>query len=394
MKTNFDKVIDRSLNNERRWSKEYITSTKNIKNINLLIDSSIADLDFEVPECIQKAIMKRASKGSYSYTFIRNDVLTSIKNWYKNYHDIIIDINNIKLVHGTVNAMHQIILAFTNKNDNVMIQTPIYEPFGRCISNNDRNIIENKLIYKYNSYFMNIELMEKQIIENNIKMFMWCSPHNPGGRVWKKHEVLEMVKILEKHNVLLISDEVHSDLIFDGVPFFSIIESNMKDDNYIICASPNKAFNLGGLKGSYLIIKNKNIRKLVDNIYEKNSITSPNIFYPEALKCAYESIESTEWLIKLKDYIYMNWIYVKNELYKIPNIEVMNMESSYLVWIKFDLNIYDIVQIKQKFYDDGILVNWEYDFYGAVPGWFRINIGSPKKIIRELIKRIKNIFKK
>lgn len=394
MKTNLKKMLKRSKNNERRWNREYIELNYKIDYNKNIIDSSIADLDFKTPHPIIKALKKRVSYGTFSYTYIRDDVLDAIKIWYKHYHQIEIARNDLKLVHGTVNAMHQIVNAFTEENENILIQTPIYEPFGRCIYNNNRQVVINELKYDNKTYKVDFVDFENKIISKKIKLFFWCNPHNPGGVVWKKDDIKKIIRICEKNKVLIISDEVHSDLILNNQKFYSLLNFQVKDNYFIVCNSPNKAFNLGGLKGSYLIIKNNSIREKINKIYEANSITSPNIFYPEAIKTAYTSPKVLEWLNELKAYIWKNYEFLTNEFKEDKHIEIMNLQASYLVWIKFDTSKYSVEEIKLKMKLHEIIVNWDIDFYGATPGWFRINIGSPMSLVMNLVKRLKLIFKK
>ncbi|ARU91496.1 aminotransferase, classes I and II, putative [Spiroplasma clarkii] len=394
MKTDFEKMLNRSQTNERRWNPQYIEATFKINYNKNTIDSSIADLDFKTPTPIVEALQNRINHGTFSYTYIREDVLQAISSWYKNYHQLQVATKNIKLVHGTVNAMHQIVNAFTKIGEGVLIQTPIYEPFGRCIYNNDRVVVENKLIYENQTYKMDFQDFEAKIIADKIKLFFWCNPHNPGGVVWSKSDAKKLIEICEKHQVLLVSDEVHSDLILENQKFYSLLDFKVKNNYFIICASPNKAFNLGGLKGSYLIIENEEIRKKIDKIYEANSITSPNVFYPEAIKAAYTSKIVLNWLTELKAYIWANYQLLVKEFQTLKNVEIMKLQASYLVWIKFDDKIYDVKTIKKQMQDNDIIVNWDTDFYGATPGWFRINIGSPESLVRDLITRLKQIFNK
>ncbi|WP_339034531.1 MalY/PatB family protein [Spiroplasma endosymbiont of Cantharis rufa] len=390
MNKDFNRKIDRSKNNERKWSIEYLEENYKIDFSKKFYNLSIADLDFQTPKPIVKSIISRAKKKTYSYTYTKRESLEAIKIWYEKMHNIILEIDLIKLVHGTVNAMFEVVKCFTKKNESVLIQSPIYQPFERSIIKTKRNVIYNNLIYKNNNYYIDFENFESQIIKNKIKLFLWCNPHNPGGRVWEETEILKIIEICNRHSVLIFSDEVHGDLILNQ-KHNSLLNYSSQFNNFIVCNSPNKTFNLGGLKGSYMICSNKKILEQISNQYESDSLTSSNIFFQPALISAYTNSYSYNWLQTLKKYIYSNYIFLTQELSSFKSLEIMQMQASYLVWIKLRLNL-GLKELKQHFIDNNLILSYSDDFADCKDIWIRLNIGINKINLKEVINKIKLVL--
>ncbi|AXK51781.1 MalY/PatB family protein [Spiroplasma alleghenense] len=392
MKYNFDSKINRQENKERKNDLNYLKDNYQLDDVSQVINSSIADLDFQTPDDIRKAIIHRANQSTYSYTFVQKEFNKAIQDWYQKLHNIKISQHWIKSGHGTVNALFQIVQAFTNKGENVLIQTPIYGPFFRAINLSERNVIENKLVFKNQTYEIDFKDFENKIIENNVKLFLFCNPHNPGGVVWSQEQVQEIIRICQKHKVLIVSDEVHGDLVLNDLTHQSLLKYKVTNNNFIICNSPNKAFNLGGLKGSYLIIADEEIKRRLDQQFEKNSTTSPNIFFQPALISAYNSVQVFKWLKELKEYVYENYLFLKKELSVLENVEVMKMQASYLVWIKYDSNLLSFETFNKLLKENNLIVGMGAEF-GSGNDWFRINIGLSRQKLQELTNRLVNILK-
>lgn len=263
MKYDFDIIIDRSQNSERKWDQLYIAKNYHLTGDNI-INSSIADLDFLTPPPIANAILERAKKGVYSYTYVSDEFYQTISNWYYHQHQILVPVDNIKLVHGTVNALHQLIQCLTDVDDYVLIQTPVYGPFGHAIINNNRRLLTNQLQWIDDSYHIDFAAFEATIKKYHPKLFILCNPHNPGGHVWTRNELQKIIVICQQYRVLIISDEVHGDLALPNVKFHSLLSFIIRDNNLIVCNSPNKSFNLGGLKSSYIITYNAMLRAKID----------------------------------------------------------------------------------------------------------------------------------
>lgn len=392
MKYNFDEIIDRTLNHERKWDFDYINNSFHIKGKDT-INCSIADLDFASPNPVINAIISRAQKGVYSYTYITDEFYKTIKEWYLTQHQVNLENSYIKLVHGTVNALHQLVQCFSQENDSILIQTPVYGPFARAIVNNKRNVVANKLIWsKNNVYEIDFDNFEKVIKDNKVKIFILCNPHNPGGIVWTYDQLLKIVNICQKYNVFIISDEVHSDLLLNNNKFISLLNFQDQYNNFVVANSPNKLFNLGGLKSSYLITNNKEIITKINHQYEKNSITSPNVFTIPALVAAYSQEESIMWKKQLLDYVYENFLYLKQELNHIPGLKIMELSTSFLVWINYRETKVSYEKFNELLIKHKLIVSKDNEFAGDSSNCFRINIGTSKKMVSKIINILKLIF--
>ncbi|WP_434341735.1 aminotransferase class I/II-fold pyridoxal phosphate-dependent enzyme [Mycoplasma putrefaciens] len=258
---NFDtlKIDLRKQTKERRWDDTFLRSAYKLDNYHKVLNCSIADTDFATPTYISDEIIKRAQKNSYSYTFTFDESIDAITNWYQKLHNISLQAEWIKLGFGTVNAMHQAVIAMTKQKDAILLQSPLYKPLEKSILANNRKLIENKLIFDNKTFKIDFDDFEKQIKTHNIKMFMLCNPHNPGGVQWSDQELKKMIKICEDNNVFIFADEVHGDLFLKNKQHLSLLRFKVKNDFYMVASSPNKLFNLSGLQGSFVITKNKHV---------------------------------------------------------------------------------------------------------------------------------------
>ncbi|WP_373899545.1 MalY/PatB family protein [Haloimpatiens sp. FM7315] len=353
-----------------------------------LISMWVADMDFKVAPPIINAIKTRLSHEIFGYSFAKDSYYDSVINWMKKRHNWEIKKEWIKFTPGVVPAINYIVQAFTNPGDEIMIQSPVYYPFSNAIRNNGRSIVDNPLIYKNNTYVMDYEDLEKKITKRT-KLLILCNPHNPVGRVWSKDELKKLGEICLKHNVLVVSDEIHFDLIYKGnkhTVFSSISEEFSQ--NSIVCTAPSKTFNIAGLQISNIIIANKLLREKFEIQLENNSISSPNIFAPIALEAAYT--EGEPWLLELLDYLQENLEYLMDFFEKrIPKLKVIKPEGTYLIWIDCsnlnmtgeELREFFINKCKLAL-DDGFI------FGKAGDSFERINIACPRALLKKALEGI------
>src|SRR5699024_866442 len=289
----------------------------------------IADMDFKAPQAVNKALIQRAQHGIYGYTAIDDDVKDSIVHWLQNRHNWSIDHKWLSFCTGFVTSLHIAIQALTEPHDKVLIQTPVYTPFYNVIEQHDRQIIKNKLILEDNYYTIDFEDFEEKL-KQGVKAFILCSPHNPVGRVWTLEELQEIARLCLKYNVLILSDDIHGDLIFQGhrhIPIASLSEEISRQT--ITFMSPSKTFNLAGLQASYVITENDRLRKMLDNHLQKQGVNSLNTMGNTALEAAY--MHGEPWLEKLlvtleehQDYVTKMFSEQTNEL------TVIQAEGTYL----------------------------------------------------------------
>ncbi|MDU4651966.1 aminotransferase class I/II-fold pyridoxal phosphate-dependent enzyme [Sneathia sanguinegens] len=375
MKYNFDEEFDRSKTYTRKWDR----LEKGV------IPMNIADLDYRVCPNIQKELEKVAKSSDYSYTYVRDEYYNALINWHKKRLGVDIKKEDIKLVFGTCSVLHYIVQCFAKEHSNILINTPCYEPFVLAVRRNNCTVIANELVEKDNKYYIDFKKLEEDIIKYKVKIYILCNPQNPSGRIWTREELQKVVDLCEKYKVLLVSDEVHRDILRKNESFVSILNLT---NNAIVCCSPNKTFNLGGLKGSYIIIQNKDIRDKMLKYLEKVYVTSPHVFMQAAHITAYT--ECDEWVKELNEYIDKNFEYfesfMKNNL---PNIQVMKAQAGFLAWINMKQLFKSEEEMKKYF--DKIKVLPVYGTYFSEKsdsGWVRLNLGCTMKTLKTVLNRM------
>ncbi|AJM72154.1 MalY/PatB family protein [Mycoplasma yeatsii] len=389
------KIDLRKQTKERRWDETFLKANYQLDDYSKVLNCSIADTDFGTPTFISDEIIARANKRSYSYTYIFNESIKAVIEWYKKFHNISLEEKWIRLGNGTVNAMHQAIIAMTNENDSVLIQSPLYKPFERSILSNKRKVVESKLIFdqQAKTYKIDFDDFENKIKTNNVKMFMFCNPHNPGGVRWSKEDINKIIKICEENNVFIFSDEVHGDLVLNNKQHLSLLRFDVKNDFFVVATSPSKLFNLAGLQGSFIITKNAQVYEKINEAYTKSGLYLPNVFSQQAMIAAYTKDETLSWVEKFKTHIMQNFDYVKqNLLDKYSDVlNYVEMECSYVVWVQF--NSVTIEEFKENLSRENLVVNIGEDFYNAEKNWFRMNIACPKEELNDLVNRLKKVLK-
>lgn len=222
----------------------------------------VADMDFLALPEIKQSIHDYADYGVYVYAYVEEDLIKSIQNWEKNQHQYDFSKEALILVEGVVPGIGLAIQALTKENDAVLINTPVYPPFARTVKLNNRKLIENKLMEKNWEFLIDFEVFEKEIVENSVKLYILCNPHNPGGRVWTKEELIKLGQICKKHNVIVVSDEIHQDLTLFGHQHqtFNTLSEDFKDFS-VVLSSATKSFNIAGVKCAYAIIENQDLRE-------------------------------------------------------------------------------------------------------------------------------------
>lgn len=377
MKYNFDEIIDRRNVGAVKW-----------KGYDEIIPMWVADMDFKAPEEIIEAIKSRADEGTFGYTYLNKQYYNAIINWVEKRHGFKIEKNWIYSTPTIVSALYWLIQTFTEVGDKIIIQTPVYHRFKGAIEDNGRMVLENPLKELEGKYYMDFENLESNI-DSKVKMIILCNPHNPVGRVWSKEELIRLGEICLKNNILVVSDEIHSDITFKGykhTPFASL--GNEFAENSITCISPTKTFNLAGIQVSNIIIPNENLRKKFDNTMKLNAMGDINIFGIIGLIAAYEKGE--QWYREMLYYIEENYNYMREYIEKnMPMIKVTKLEGTYLAWVDFralrmnskELKRFLIEEVKVAF-NEGQL------FGGNGEGFQRINFACPRKILEEALFRL------
>ena len=383
MKFNFDKIIDRTNNFSAKWSE----MNKNF-GTNDLLPMWVADMDFLTAPCVMEALKDRLEQGIFGYTTRPSSYNESIVNWLDNRFSWKINQEWLMFSPAVITSISLLIQNLTQKNDKIMIQEPVYSPFHSIVESNERNLVISPLVkLDDGSYVMDYEDIESKI--KDVKIFILCNPHNPVGRVWTREELTRLGEICLKHNVLVISDEIHSDIILKNhkhTPFASI--SKEFSENTITCMAPTKTFNLAGLQSSFLVISNPYYYEVMDKAFSRLDIKRNNAFSLVATEAAYNYGE--DWLYELIKYIEDNVDfaidYIKNH---IPQLKVKKPEGTYLLWVDFsNLNV-DKKDLKNALINKGRIALSDGSSFGiGGDGYYRINLACPRSMVLEGLKRI------
>ena len=373
--SNFDEPINR----KNTQSLKYDALFERFGATNLL-PMWVADMDFRVSQPITDAIMDIAKHGIYGYSIESQKYYDAIKYWFENKHQWKLDDDDIFFTNGVVSAIHNLINAFTSKGDGVLIQSPVYYPFFSLVKSNDRKLLVNQLIELNNQYFIDFDDFEKKAREAS--MFILCSPHNPVSRVWKRDELERMAQICYDNNVIIISDEIHSDLVqkpFKHIPTATI--NSLIEGITITCHSASKTFNLAGLNTAYLITKNRKWKQQMQQHYAKQHAHAFNIFGAEAMYAAY--MHSDEWYGQMMQYIKENYEFLAQYIQaNIPQVKISPMEATYLVWLDFRAFKMTDQQLKKFIIENAALALNDGSSFGiGGSGFQRINIACPRKTL-------------
>lgn len=385
MNYNFDTIIDRSNNFAAKWSemdKKYGT--------NEILPMWVADMDFKAAPCIIDALRNRLEQGIYGYTTRPNSYNESIVNWVSRRFGWNIKSEWLVFSPGVIPAISILIQELTNEGDKIMIQEPVYSPFNSVVKDNKRELVISPLKkLEDGNYVMDFEDIESKI--KDVKIFILCNPHNPVGRVWTKEELKQLGDICIKHSVKVISDEIHSDIIFKGykhTPFASICKEF--EQHSITCMAPTKTFNIAGLQMSQVILPNEEDYKILDSAFARIDIRRNNSFSLVATEAAYNHGE--EWLIDFLDYLEGNMDFAVEYIEEnMPKLKVKKPQGTYLLWVDFsELGLSDSEIAKFLVEKAKVALNNGTSFGMGGEGYQRINLACPRSMVEEALKRIKN----
>ncbi|HEM5192600.1 TPA: pyridoxal phosphate-dependent aminotransferase [Streptococcus suis] len=357
-----------------------------------LLPMWIADMDFEPLPEIRQVIRDYADHHVFGYPYASDSLYQSIIDWEDRQHGYKIERESILLIEGVVPALSVAIQSLTEEGDAVLINTPVYPPFARTVKLNNRQLVTNSLVDVDGIFRLDLDQLEKDIVENQVKLYIFCNPHNPGGRVWTREEVLAIGHLCQKHGVILVSDEIHQDLTLYGHKHYSFntVDESFKEFS-IILASATKTFNIAGTKNSFAIIENPSIRKtfakrqLINNQHE---IPTIGLLTTEAA-----FTYGDEWLKELKVILERNIDFVEEYLATHTRIKVMKPQGTYLIWLDFSAyelehaELFDILHCKAKLIlNDGLTFGKEGKYHA------RLNVAAPFNMIEEACQRLGKVF--
>lgn len=385
MKYNFDEIIDRTATSCVKMER-----MKAVFGRDDLIPLWVADMDFLSPEEVTEALLERTRHGIFGYTVAYDSYFDSIINWLARRHDYRVEKEEITFVPGVVKGFAFAIDAFTEENDKIIIQPPVYHPFKLVTDALNRQVVNNPLILEEGKYSIDFEGLKKTISENDCKMLIFCSPHNPVGRVWNRDELEQLAEICCDNNILMISDEIHSDFILDGhkhLPFATISEKAR--ENSITLMAPSKTFNIAGIVSSFAVIHNKEIREKYMNYLVPRELHQGTLFAYTATEAAYNHGE--EWLEQVIGYIQENIDFVTKYLNEnIPQIKPIELESTFLMW----LDCRELGLAHDKLVDlfvnkARLALNSGAMFGKEGEGFMRLNVGTPRSILQQALENLK-----
>ena len=377
---NFDKLTNRFNTLSIKWD---------IKDNELPM--WVADMDFETAPEIIEALKDRVNHGIYGYTDVSSDWYNSISNWWKTRHNLDLKPEWLMFCTGVVPAISSIVRKITSVAENVVLQTPVYNIFFNSIYNNGRNILESPLIYKDGTYSIDFIDLEEKLKNPQTTLMILCNPHNPIGKIWDKDTLAKIGHLCKKHNVVVLSDEIHCDLTDpdkEYIPFSSVNEECM--NNSITCIAPTKTFNLAGLQTSAIFVPNKELRHKVNRGINTDEVAEPNCFAVNAAIAAFTKGEP--WLNELRKYIYENKEIVKKYLNEnLKDIYLVPSEATYLLWLdcsKVTNDSKELTSFIRK--ETGLFLSNGTQYGNTGKTFIRMNIACPKERLLDGLNRFKN----
>lgn len=359
-----------------------------------LISMWVADMEFRTPECVVEALHQRVEHGVYGYSYVPESYYQAVIDWQAGHHGYRPEREWMRISPGVVAALYWTVNMYTKPDDSVIILTPVYYPFHNCVKDSGRNLITCDLNYDKGVYTVDFDEFEKQITDHEVKLFILCSPHNPVGRVWSEEELERLLEICDRHQVLVLADEIHQDLVFGGhrhIPAAAVAGGKYAD-NMITAFAASKTFNLATCLTSTVIIENEELRKVWDtftNVYHNVEV---NIFGITAVEAALQGGE--EWYQALKQVIDHNYRMIVTEMKEFPEVYIAPLEGTYLLFM--DLRHYVAIEQTKEFTQNQCRLAVDYGewFGGNWKGFIRLNLGTAPETVMQAIGNIKENLRK
>ena len=372
MKYDFESAIDRHGTNSLKWD--------------LFGDDLpmwVADMDFRVAPKIQEAISRRAEHPVYGYTIVPDELFEAYIDWWDRRYHFKMSREDMAYAMGVMPSISSMIRCLTDVGDEILIQSPVYHVFFYVIEDNNRKVLENELIFENGEYRIDFCDLEDKL--SKVKMMILCNPHNPIGKIWSREDLDRIADLCQKHDVILISDEIHCDLTDPGIKY----NPCRTLDNVITCLSPSKSFNVAGFQSSIVHTKNKGLLERIKAQMHIDNSDSCNVFATAAVIAAYS--ESEDWLEELKEVIYGNKQTVKDYLSnELPVIKLVECEATYLLWLDCSaLNVSSKVLSEFLRQNQGLFLSAGADFGECGDGFLRMNVACPQELLMEGLSRLK-----
>ena len=379
MKYNFDQISNRRNSNSIKWD---------VKDNELPM--WIADMDFMVFPKIKEALIEAVNQGAYGYSFPTKDYFLAYQTWWKKRHQLFIDTKDMVYVSGVVSALDSLVRLLTKEKDAVMILSPSYNCFFSVIKNNNRTLVTSDLVYQNDDFIIDYQDIEQKIIKHQIKLFIFCNPHNPVGKIWDKKEIEAITNLCDKHHVYFISDEIHCDIVgpsYQYVPSLSVYKKA------ITCLSPSKVFNLAGLQSSVVVIQDEELKNKAQETFYHDDVGEPNYFAESATKAAY--LYGDDYVDQLNAYLYQNKQYVISYFKEhLPRLKVVSKQATYLMWI--DISSYQIPSdrfAKELREQTGLFVAEGLHYGDNAQYFIRLNVATSLNNVKDAMHRLSDYLK-
>ncbi|MFN2362246.1 MAG: MalY/PatB family protein [Marinobacter sp.] len=350
----------------------------------------VADMDFAAPRAVTEALEQRARHPVYGYTLFPESLYQSIIDWFRDRHGWVIERDWLMMAPGVVPSLHAAALAFAGEGEGVIIQPPVYPPFFSSIRKTGRAVIENPLVQVEGRYQMNLAHLEACAAREDARVLLLCSPHNPVGRVWTEQELRAVLEITRRHNVRVLSDEIHCDLTYADKPAHSMLGSLVTNEDALVTAvAPTKTFNMPGLGLSALVVPDGGLRMALKEVFDAMHMSQCNPFSVAGFEAGYR--QGGEWLDQLMAYLQGNrdyvMAYINSEL---PEIRVTEPEGTYLLWLDCRALEMSDAELKSFFvHRAGVGMNPGISFGEAGSGFMRMNIGCPRRVLETALEQIR-----
>lgn len=384
---NFDKLIDRRLYPTQKWNP---TDLKQHFGRDDLLPFWIADMDLPGPPGVVEKLVARAKHGLYGYEYRPDSFYAAMLSWYERRYQWTIDRTHIEQCPGALSALAILVNQHTDEGDGIIVQPPVFFEFRLILRKNNRRMVKNALRLVSGRYEIDFEDLEVKATDPQNKILILCNPHNPVGRVWTRAELAQIAAICERHNVLVVSDEIHGDIVFPShqyTPYASISESVAHSS--FISLSPAKTFNLAGMVDSLVVIPNDDFRQQFNNFADRYQINRTNVFTSAAVEAAYRDGEA--WLEALLAYLVQNVAFMQEYLQQhIPQVKLIEPEGTYLVWLDFrelGLETKELDQLLAR--KAGLALNSGYWFGREGAGFARMNIATPREVLARALEQLR-----
>jgi cysteine-S-conjugate beta-lyase len=387
MKYDFDRIIPREGTDCIKYdAREWMFKTNDV------LPLWVADTDFRTPDFIVNAIKRRTEHEIFGYTFKSDSYYNTVIGWMKRRYNWEVKREWISFSPGVVAGITLAVETFSNPGDKVIVQPPVYFPFFDCVKGTRRKLTENPLKLENGRYTFDFDDLKSKI-DKRTKLLLLCNPQNPGGMVWSRNELEMLAGICLENNIMVISDEIHSDLIYKGhthIPFASL--SVEAANHCVVCMAPSKTFNVAGLSSSVVIIPNKRHFVRYERALDVGHLGMGNIFGSVALEAAY--VHGDEWIEQLMEYLWNNYLLLEDFLNRnLPKVKVMRPDATYLIWLDFREYGMNDEQLSRFIVEQArVGLNNGARFGTGGEGWMRLNIGCPRSVLKEGLERINKAF--